>query len=100
MTVQDGKTPLTHYKDLQKEINELTNQDKQSLKDIIKEKDYHALSKHLEEGIGDYLQSDTFRRYLDFVSKFHHYSPKNIKLILEQQPKATRVAGFQTLKMT
>lgn len=75
-----------------------TNQDKQSLKDIIKEKDYHALSKHLEEGIGDYLQSDTFRRYLDFVSKFHHYSPKNIQLILEQQPKATRVAGFQTWK--
>lgn len=69
-----------------------------TLDKIIKEKNYKELSKHLEQGISDYLEGDTFKRYLNFVSQFHKYSQRNIRLILEQQPEATRVAGFQAWK--
>lgn len=71
---------------------------KLSLSEIIKKKDYKALSDHLEEGIKDYLDSETFQNYLDFVSKFHKYSQKNVRLILAQNPMAKHVAGFQTWK--
>lgn len=71
---------------------------KLSLSEIIKKKDYKALSEHLEEGIKDYLDSDTFQNYLDFVSKFHKYSQKNVRLILAQKPTASYIAGFQAWK--
>lgn len=71
---------------------------KKSLNEIIKKKDYKELSKHLEEGIQEYLNSDTFQNYLNFISKFHKYSQKNVRLILEQNPEATHIAGFQTWK--
>src|SRR5947209_1436151 len=48
----------------------------------------------LEEAIGEIQDSDTFRRYLDVESRFHHYSWRNIALILSQRPDATRVAGY------
>ena len=34
-------------------------------------------------------------RYLEVCSRFHHYSPFNIWLILSAMPEATRVAGFK-----
>lgn len=69
-----------------------------SLEEIIKKKDYQALSEHLKEGIKDYLDGDTFKNYLNFVSKFHKYSQRNVRLILSQLPTATHVAGFATWK--
>lgn len=69
-----------------------------SLSDIIKAKDYKQLSRHLEEGIQKYLNSDNYMNYLKFVSQFHKYSSRNVQLILEQNPVASRVAGFQTWK--
>lgn len=69
-----------------------------SLSDIIKQKDTTALSEYLEEGIKDYLDSESFTRYLNFISQFHHYSANNVQLILAQNPDARHVAGFQTWK--
>ncbi|SJZ45678.1 hypothetical protein SAMN02745116_00378 [Pilibacter termitis] len=69
-----------------------------ALKEIIKQKDYKALSAHLKEGIGEYLKSDMFKNYLDFVAHFHKYSSNNIRLILGQMPQATQVAGFNKWK--
>ncbi|MCA5014566.1 MULTISPECIES: ArdC family protein [unclassified Enterococcus] len=69
-----------------------------SVEEIIKKKDYKELSKHLEEGIKEYLNGDTFKNFLDFVSKFHKYSSKNVRLILDQNPNATHVAGFKSWK--
>lgn len=69
-----------------------------SIQEIIKKKDYKGLANHLELGIKDYLNSDIFKNYLDFISKFHKYSQKNARLILAQQPNAQYVAGFNTWK--
>src|SRR3954454_5633250 len=49
----------------------------------------------LEQAIGEIHDSDSFRRYLDVQSRFHHYSPNNVALILSQNSSATRVAGFR-----
>jgi len=43
-------------------------------------------------------QSDEMQRYLDFVARFHQYSPSNIFLIMLSKPDATMVAGFQAWK--
>lgn len=77
-------------------IDKKGNQD--LIKNFIEKKDYNGLSSHLNEGISEYLNGDIFRRYLEFVSKFHNYSQKNIQLIQAQNPEATHVAGFQSWK--
>jgi len=43
-------------------------------------------------------KSEEMQRYLDFVAKFHQYSPSNIFLIMLTRPDATHVAGFQAWK--
>jgi hypothetical protein len=48
----------------------------------------------LEQAIGEIHDSESFRQYLDVQSRFHHYSPNNVALILSQRPDATRVAGY------
>ncbi|EPI17494.1 hypothetical protein D354_02357, partial [Enterococcus faecalis] len=48
--------------------------------------------------IKEYLTSDTFKNYLDFASKFHKYSSKNIRLLLAQNPNIRRVAGYNAWK--
>jgi len=49
----------------------------------------------LTDGIADLTSSAQWRRYLDFQSRFHRYSPGNVLLILAQRPEATRVAGYR-----
>ncbi len=36
-----------------------------------------------------------FKNYLNFVSKFHKYSHRNVRLLLAQNPETTRVAGYK-----
>ena len=43
-------------------------------------------------------KSEEMQRYLDFVAKFHQYSPSNIFLIMLTRPDATHLAGFQAWK--
>ena len=43
-------------------------------------------------------KSEEMQKYLDFVAKFHNYSPSNIFLIMLTRPDATHVAGFQAWK--
>ncbi|MDQ3547830.1 MAG: ArdC family protein [Chloroflexota bacterium] len=54
-----------------------------------------ATLRTLDEGIASILDSDAFARYLDVMSRFHHYSFGNVMLILAQQPDATQVAGYR-----
>jgi hypothetical protein len=42
--------------------------------------------------------SQTLQRYLEMLSKFHHYSWHNQMLIWIQSPQATQVAGYRTWK--
>ena len=39
-----------------------------------------------------------FRKVLEAMSKFHHYSANNVLLIAMQMPEATRVASYTTWK--
>jgi antirestriction protein ArdC len=48
----------------------------------------------LAAGIANLTSSRQWRHYLDFQSRFHHYSFGNVLLIASQCPGATRVAGF------
>ncbi|MBR3363338.1 MAG: ImmA/IrrE family metallo-endopeptidase [Solobacterium sp.] len=54
------------------------------------------LSSRLEEGVRDVFSSDSYRQYLNAMSRFHHYSYSNTLLILAQKPDASYVAGFKT----
>lgn len=49
----------------------------------------------LEAGINAVLDSESFVRYLDVISRFHGYSFGNVALTLAQQPEATHVAGYR-----
>ena len=47
----------------------------------------------------EYMTSDVqFRKVLEAMSKFHHYSANNVLLIAMQMPEATRVASYTTWK--
>ena len=43
-------------------------------------------------------KSEEMQKYLDFVAKFHQYSPSNIFLIMLAKPEATAVMGFSSWK--
>jgi N-terminal domain of anti-restriction factor ArdC/IrrE N-terminal-like domain len=52
----------------------------------------------LTDGISRLTDSNQWLRYLDFQSRFHHYSFGNVMLIAAQRPEASRVAGFHAWK--
>jgi len=52
-----------------------------------------SLTESLENG-----QSNELKKYLQTMSRFHHYSLRNVMLIALQKPDATHVAGFHTWK--
>ncbi|MCL2593100.1 MAG: ImmA/IrrE family metallo-endopeptidase [Defluviitaleaceae bacterium] len=56
------------------------------------------LLKVAEQGIKDVFNSERYKAYLETMSKFHSYSPRNIMLIMSQKPDASRVAGYATWK--
>lgn len=68
------------------------------LSEVIKNKDYKELSLLLKKGIQNYLEGDIFKNYLRFISQFHKYSEKNIRLILMQNKNASHVASFKKWK--
>lgn len=69
-----------------------------SVEELIQAKDSKGLSQLLKDGVKDYFQSDTYKQYLTTMSKFHNYSPRNIQLILMQNPEASHVASFKKWK--
>ncbi len=56
------------------------------------------LMEKLEKGVIDIFESDKYKSYLEYVSKFYSYSINNLVLIFLQNPNATRVAGYNTWK--
>ncbi|HGO5802026.1 TPA: PBECR4 domain-containing protein [Streptococcus equi subsp. zooepidemicus] len=69
-----------------------------TVSELIEAKDSKGLSQLLKEGVKDYFESDTYKRYLETMSKFHNYSPRNIQMILMQNPEASHVASFKKWK--
>lgn len=52
----------------------------------------------LENGLADLFSSETYKTYLNTMSKFHNYSLNNTLLIAMQKPDAQLVAGFNAWK--
>lgn len=66
-----------------------------SLQEIIAQKDLKGIEEHIKSGIANYLDSETFKNYLDFALQFRQYSYRNKILIQSQNPKASLVAGYR-----
>lgn len=66
--------------------------------DFIQNKDMAGLSRHLKEGIREFLDSDKYRDYLTKMSQLNNYSNRNLRLILAQNPEARQVASFKQWK--
>lgn len=49
----------------------------------------------IEQGVKDVYSSESFKKYLSCLSKFHSYSLNNTLLILSQKPEASLVAGYR-----
>ncbi len=60
-----------------------------------KNKPIDQIMEKLETGVKDLFNSETFKEYLNTMSKFHNYSLNNTLLIAMQKPEATLVAGYQ-----
>ena len=56
----------------------------------------NEIFKTLENGVKSVFSSESYQRYLEFLSLFHSYSLNNILLILSQMPSAVRVASKDT----
>lgn len=65
-----------------------------SLQELIAQKDLKGIEEHIKSGIENYLDSDTFKNYLDFALQFRQYSYRNKILIQSQNPKASFIAGY------
>ncbi len=52
----------------------------------------------IKQGVKDITNSETYKEFLMFSSKFYNYSLNNQILIWAQKPTASYVAGFQTWK--
>lgn len=61
-----------------------------------KEQRLADLGEQLKTQVAAVQDSDGFKRYLAAQAMFHHYSARNVFLILYQRPEATRVAGYTT----
>lgn len=70
---------------------------KKSWKEVAAERreQLKAITDRLEAGVKEYMTNDVqFRKVLETMAKFHHYSANNILLISMQMPEATHVASY------
>ena len=59
-----------------------------------KQAEMDEIIKHIDEGVKAVFQSDKYKEYLKFASKFTDYSARNTLLINLQRPDATLVAAY------
>lgn len=69
-----------------------------TVEQFIQERDLKGLSAHLKEGVKDYFNSDTYKIFLQTISKFNNYSLNNLFLIVAQKKDASAVASFNAWK--
>lgn len=60
-----------------------------------KDSSVEAITKELEQGVKAVFESEKYREYLEFFSKFYDYSFNNTVLIWMQCPTASLVAGYK-----
>ncbi|ELY5747380.1 toprim domain-containing protein [Streptococcus iniae] len=79
-------------------LSSTLDREEETVSDLIAQKDTKGLSRHFKKGVKSYLNSKNYKTFLKAMSKFHNYSPRNIQLILAQNPKASQVASFKSWK--
>lgn len=91
---------LTRIRDKEnfKKENRMTEVNKPSIDQLIQDRDLKGLSAHLKEGVKDYFNSDTYKIFLQTMSKFNNYSLNNLFLIVAQKKDASAVASFYAWK--
>ena len=57
--------------------------------------DIKEITEKLEQGVKDVFESNRYKEYLAFMSKFYNYSVNNIILIMLQKPDASLIAGYK-----
>ena len=63
-----------------------------------KKAEMEKITNDLEKGVADLLDSAEYKRFLDTMAKFPHYSVNNNILILMQKPDATMCQSFNAWK--
>lgn len=53
------------------------------------------ITARLETGVKEVFESDRYKEYLAFTSKFYRYSANNCILIMMQNPQASFIAGYK-----
>ena len=76
----------------------VAEQKKPTIDKLIQDRDLKGLSAHMKEGVKNYFNSDTYKAFLNTMSKLNNYSLNNLFLIVEQNPKASAVASFKAWK--
>ncbi|MGX7197735.1 DUF6782 family putative metallopeptidase [Enterococcus olivae] len=104
-TLEDNFLGISHPKvvfGIEKSRAELKNQELFASKSSVKTigKTSNELIAAAKEGVKEFVHSDTYKEYLQVMSKFHNYSWRNTMLIFMQKPDVSKVAGFQTWKKT
>lgn len=72
--------------------------DTKSVSELLEANDIKALAQHMKERVNDYFDSTQYKTFLTAMSHFNNYSPRNIQLLLAQNPDVTKVASFKTWK--
>lgn len=67
--------------------------DTRNVSEMIAANDTKALAQHMKEGVKQYFDSDQYKTFLTAMSHFNNYSPRNIQLLLAQNPKISKVAS-------
>ncbi len=63
-----------------------------------KQAEIEEMFHRIDEGVKCVFESERYKEYLKFASKFTNYSARNTLLISMQKPEATLVAGYSTWK--
>ena len=71
----------------------MTAEEKAEYRDI-KRSDMEVLFKKIDDGVKAVFESDSYRNYLKYMSKFTDYSARNCLLIMMQKPDASLVAAY------
>ncbi|MGT2712804.1 PBECR4 domain-containing protein [Streptococcus oriscaviae] len=68
------------------------------LNELLASKDRAGLAQHLKEGIHQYLDSTQYKEFLKTMSRFPHYSYRNMMLLKAQKPDVQAVTSFKSWK--
>ena len=83
---EETKTEKAHASGKKKSFEEIIAARREQMKQITDK---------LEAGLKEYMSNDVqFKKVLETMAKFHHYSANNVLLIAMQMPTATHVASY------